>query len=138
MSGLHFMAVFSYKFLKSLYKSKSTVYYCIKALVQRHNRQEKPMMPTTKISIFMILALLLVSLSACSPKDEALPAQNVDPDAAHASVTLDFEKQSGYATNQFAVWVEDSQGNLLQTLYATRFTAGGGYRDRPDAIPQWI
>lgn len=54
------------------------------------------------------------------------------------AITFDFKKQSGYASNQFAIWVEDQDGNLLKTLYATRFTAKGGYAERPDAIPVWV
>jgi rhodanese-related sulfurtransferase len=54
------------------------------------------------------------------------------------SVSFDYVKQSGYASNQFAVWVEDMDGNHVKTLYATRYTADGGYRDRPDSIPLWV
>ena len=29
-------------------------------------------------------------------------------------------------------------GQLIKTLYATRFTANGGYKNRPDSIPVWV
>jgi hypothetical protein len=29
-------------------------------------------------------------------------------------------------------------GNYINTLYATGFTANGGYENRPDAIPAWV
>jgi hypothetical protein len=29
-------------------------------------------------------------------------------------------------------------GNYIQTLYATRWTANGGYRNRPDSIAIWV
>jgi len=42
------------------------------------------------------------------------------------------------ASNQFAVWVEDKNGNLIKTLYVTEFTANGGYKKRPDSLPEWV
>ncbi|MCL2058482.1 MAG: DUF2271 domain-containing protein [Oscillospiraceae bacterium] len=47
-------------------------------------------------------------------------------------------KQSGSASNQFAVWVEDMDGNYLQTVFATRWTANGGFKTRPDSIALWV
>lgn len=51
---------------------------------------------------------------------------------------VDYEKQSGYASNQFAVWIEDMDGGYIDTLYATEFTADGGYKNRPDSIATWV
>jgi hypothetical protein len=53
-------------------------------------------------------------------------------------ITFDYEKQSGSASNQFAVWIENMDGQLVKTLYATRYTANGGYKDRPDSIAVWV
>ena len=58
--------------------------------------------------------------------------------AGEVVITLDYEKQSGSASNQYAVWIEDIDGNLIKTLYATRYTANGGYRNRPDSIAIWV
>ena len=55
-----------------------------------------------------------------------------------AELSFSFTQQSGFATNQFAVWVEDSQGVYIKTLYATRFTANGGWKKRPSSIPLWV
>ncbi|MCL1849246.1 MAG: DUF2271 domain-containing protein [Clostridiales bacterium] len=85
-----------------------------------------------------------------SPAPSAqLPSVNPDAGGAQASqdgealtgaveIRFDFVRQSGYASNQFAVWIEDLDGDLVKTLYATRYTAGGGYKDRPDSIPIWV
>jgi hypothetical protein len=54
------------------------------------------------------------------------------------SVTFDFANQSGMASNQFAIWVEDANGTLVKTLYATRFTVNGGFKNRPDSIAIWV
>ena len=53
-------------------------------------------------------------------------------------ITFDYEKQSGSASNQFAVWIEDMDGNYLNTLYATKWTANGGFKSRPDSIAMWV
>ena len=52
-------------------------------------------------------------------------------------VTFDYARQSGSASNQHAVWIEDLDGNVVRTLYASRWTASGGYRTRPDSIALW-
>jgi len=36
------------------------------------------------------------------------------------------------------VWIEDADGNHVKTLYATRWTANGGYKTRPTSIPLWV
>ena len=53
-------------------------------------------------------------------------------------VTLDYTRQSGSASNQFAVWIEDMGGNLVKTLYVTQWTATGGYVTRPDSVALWV
>lgn len=78
------------------------------------------LIPTITVMIF------LVSLSAC--KNDNGQIEMSAPELGTLTVTFDFEKQSGYASNQFAVWIEDVDGNLINTLYATRFTATGGYK----------
>jgi hypothetical protein len=90
-----------------------------------------------KIVTLAITAILSIALCACSSGNE----RKEEPSASELgilTVTFDYEKQSGYASNQFAVWVEDMNGNLVQTLYATRYTANGGYKNRRDSIPAWV
>jgi len=55
-----------------------------------------------------------------------------------AEVALTFTRQSGAASNQFAVWVENAAGQYITTLYATRWTAAGGWQRRPTSIPVWV
>jgi len=55
-----------------------------------------------------------------------------------AELTFSFTRQSGAASNQFAVWIEDSSGRYIKTLYATRYTANGGWRRRDTSIPVWV
>lgn len=90
-----------------------------------------------KIFAAVLMVAVLGTLCACGAGG-GQAAQNVDTNAAHVQITFNFQRQSGYATNQFAVWVEDMQGNIVKTLYATSFTANGGYEKRPDALPLWV
>ena len=53
-------------------------------------------------------------------------------------ISFIFNRQGGSSSNQYAVWIEDNQGNLVKTLFATKFTAGGGWEKRPQSIPLWV
>ncbi|MDR0389729.1 MAG: DUF2271 domain-containing protein [Spirochaetaceae bacterium] len=75
---------------------------------------------------------LFVSLFSIS----GVAAQASSP--GRVEISFAYQRQSGFSSNQFAVWVEDAQGVLVKTLYATRFTATGGFRRRPESIPQWV
>jgi hypothetical protein len=113
----------------------------------------------------LILFILFASLSACAgrngeteptvtpitmPTAAPTPTPTPTPPAQtdeHTDITtasgevvisFDFVHQSGWASNQFAVWIEDMDGNYVCTLYATRWTAAGGYRTRPDSIFVWV
>jgi len=78
--------------------------------------------------------------------DAEPPAQAPDDDTSSAApmnlsgeviVSFDFVRQSGSASNQHAVWIEDLNGNIIRTLFASQWTANGGYRTRPDSIVTW-
>ena len=55
-----------------------------------------------------------------------------------AEISFTFTRQTGSASNQYAVWIEDANGQYIKTLYAARWTANGGYSRRPTSIPLWI
>jgi hypothetical protein len=88
---------------------------------------------TVKLLVASVLALAL--LAGCS---KAVPVRAPEHKNGLLTISLAYQKQTGYASNQFAVWVEDDHGAFVKTLYATRFTASGGYKTRPDAIPTWV
>ncbi|MCL2211904.1 MAG: DUF2271 domain-containing protein [Treponema sp.] len=76
--------------------------------------------------IFILTAIALTSI----------PAQQAAQ--AAAEITFNYTRLTGSASNQFAVWVEDAQGQHIKTLYTTRWTANGGYKTRPTSIPLWV
>ena len=53
-------------------------------------------------------------------------------------ITVSYERQSGRGSNQYAIWIENAQGQLVKTLFVTKFTAEGGYSFRPDCTPMWV
>lgn len=53
-------------------------------------------------------------------------------------INVDYEKQPGHGSNQWAVWVEDEAGYLVKTIFVTAFTADGGYTFRPNSLPLWV
>lgn len=83
----------------------------------------------------LVTAIILLSFAGCG---QAASSGSETPASDIVAISFDFEKQSGYASNQFAVWVEDEGGAMVKTLFATRFAAKGGYAERPDAIPVWV
>jgi hypothetical protein len=78
------------------------------------------------IALFAILCTLALSSAAAQTQPVA------------AEISFTYASQRGSGSNQFAVWVEDAQGNYVKTIYATRFTANGGWERRPLSLLQWV
>lgn len=58
---------------------------------------------------------------------------------AQIQIQFDYQHMPTIASNQFAVWVEDAEGNLVKTLYVTGFTGSRrGYRNRDISLPKWV
>lgn len=57
---------------------------------------------------------------------------------AELNIIIDYKKQEGPGSNQWAIWIEDSEGYLVKTLFVTGFTADGGYIPRPTCTPIWV
>ena len=57
--------------------------------------------------------------------------------ASRVEVTFDFHKKLKKATNQYVVWVENSKGELVRTLFVTSFTTGNGWTKRPSSLATW-
>ncbi len=61
-----------------------------------------------------------------------------DRSLGQLEISFDYNRATrDYANNQFAVWVEDMQGNLVTTLFVTQFTATKGWKIRKEALPTW-
>ena len=61
--------------------------------------------------------------------------------ALYADVDVDFEykEMSGFASNQFALWVENADGDVVKTLFVTDFTGiKRGYKKREQSLNNWV
>ena len=63
--------------------------------------------------------------------------------ASSVELSFNYQKQSGAGSNQWAVWVENSEGKVVRTLTVTSFTSKGrggrrGYTFRPTCVPTWV
>jgi len=86
--------------------------------------------------VLFIMAFCFAFLFSCAADQGSANPANADP--ARAEISFTFNRQSGSSSNQYAVWVEDSSGNFVKTLYATKYTANGGWERRPQSIPLWV
>ena len=53
-------------------------------------------------------------------------------------ISFSYNRMSGFSSNQFAVWIEEGNGKFVRTLFATKFTASGGWAKRAFSLPQWV
>ena len=54
-------------------------------------------------------------------------------------IEFDYNRMSTMASNQMALWVEDAEGTIVRTIFATNFTAGRrGYAFRDGALNHWV
>jgi hypothetical protein len=87
-----------------------------------------------KMKTYRIVGLCFIMLNLPAVLGPAQPV----PVVGTAEVSFTYNKQGGFASNQFAVWIEDSRGGHVKTLYATKFTATGGWKKRESSIPLWV
>lgn len=59
--------------------------------------------------------------------------------ASGIQVRFDYQRMSTIASNQFAVWIENNDGEIVRTLFVTDFTGvRRGYRNREMSLPRWV
>ncbi len=74
--------------------------------------------------------------ASCTPKPGSL------------ELSFQYNKQAGPGSNQYAVWIENEEGQVVKTLFVTEFTAKGrsrdgskparGYTYRTSCVPTWV
>ena len=81
----------------------------------------------------ILLALSLFALASVAASAQA----NASPGSVTISYTL-FHPH-WIASNQLAVWIENSQGAFVRTIFGTDFMARRkGYIKRPQSCPEWV
>lgn len=86
------------------------------------------------------LVLILTVCGLCMQSCNVTQAQNNKQQKHNGEqlhVSFNFNR-GGIASSQYAVWIEDAKGSLVRTLYATSFTAKGGYQFRKESLPTWV
>jgi hypothetical protein len=81
------------------------------------------------IFIIQFLNLLNIGINPLMTKEQA---------NKRFEISFSYKKLLLVASSQYAFWIEDIEGNYIDTLYVTRFTAQGGFRNRPKSIPLWV
>jgi hypothetical protein len=79
------------------------------------------------------IVLILVCICGCS-----IPFVADQEASGTVSITYILHRTPTSGSNQVAVWIEDEDGNYVKSLYATRFAADGGFKQRPDTLPEWV
>ncbi len=78
----------------------------------------------------------------------AVPAMGQGKKGKSLEVSFNYQKQAGAGSNQYAVWIENTKGECVKTLFVTSFTTKGrargnapaqrGYVMRPTCVPTWV
>ncbi len=98
-----------------------------------------------------ILAALLLAVPAIVLGIKASDKRQVngqDAKARKLEVSFNYQKQAGPGSNQYAVWIENAEGEVVKTLFVTAYTTKGrarageqpmrGYVKRPACVPTWV
>ena len=85
-----------------------------------------------------MMAAMLLSMPTMAQKGKAKSLE----------VSFNYQKQAGPGSNQYAVWIENEEGDVVKTLFVTSFTTKGrvrgseqpmrGYVKRPNCVPTWV
>jgi hypothetical protein len=81
----------------------------------------------------LALSFVFLLLANCNKSKESETAGKTV-----LTISVDYERQSGHGSNQYAVWIEDKDSVLVKTLFVTAYTADGGYKPRPACVPIWV
>lgn len=88
--------------------------------------------------LFIFLLILLTGCSNLQNKTVTGAAAKEQTATSAVKISFSYQKQDGFASNQVAVWIEDMQGKYVNTVYATQWTAKGGYEKRPNSLMLYV
>jgi hypothetical protein len=92
-----------------------------------------------KTIVIAILAALLMCTPSMAQKKGKVNS---------LEVSVNYQKQPGAGSNQYAIWIENEKGEFVKTLFVTAYTSKGrarggekaqrGYIVRPTCVPTWV
>ncbi len=85
----------------------------------------KKMKRISHVGVLLLLVIFSASLSFLKAKDDRVVFE------------FKYNRLARLASNQYALWIEDSQGRFVTTVFVTSFTAEKGYATREDSLPLW-
>ena len=90
------------------------------------------------MKLSMITILCITGLLFFTGNTEGKHSRDSDESQDEVQIIFEFSRQSMIASNQFAVWIEDMDGNIIKTVFVTNFTGEGGYNIRKNSLPIWV
>jgi hypothetical protein len=97
------------------------------------------------IAVTIAAVLLLASAVVVKRKNPLnfgisplVTAERREQTGRRLEISFAYDNLLSVASNQYAFWIEDMDGDYVDTLYVTRYTTGEGYRHRPQSIPKWV
>jgi hypothetical protein len=106
-----------------------------------------------KTTFIILLAIILLSILTCkSSKVQAPPAvYTYNSDTTGTEISIEFTRGSAFNHPLLAIWIEDQNGNFVQTLYVSESLGKGIFQHgdaksgkwmpgpvmRPAALPYW-
>ena len=88
----------------------------------------------------VVFTILVIIITSCSPQQKLeSKSETIITKPELINTKLEFEFTAGKAHNHptFAIWVEDPEGNYIETLYVTSFIASGTFKYGENKEGQW-
>lgn len=89
--------------------------------------------------IFLLMVFFFADPCAAADHDGSMEesANSFNRSSCEVVISYFLHIQPRMASNQFAIWIEDLDGNYVASVFATRYTALGGYKHRPLSLLEW-
>ena len=106
-----------------------------------------------KTIVFTMLITVLLSCTSQQKLDSKTETITTRPEVINTKLSFDFTAGKAHNHPTFAIWIEDLEGNYIETLYVTSYIASGNFGHseiepgkwknepgnvrRPAALPYW-
>ncbi|MFW6289630.1 MAG: hypothetical protein ACOC0R_01580 [Mariniphaga sp.] len=92
------------------------------------------------LRLYLFLFLPLLGIIGClSTRNQPATPSIIEttPENGVKKMEIDFQKGKAFNYPSFAVWVEDMEGNYIETLYVTSYVASGKFRYAERSPGKW-
>ncbi len=91
-----------------------------------------------KVYFFLFIPLLIIAGCLSQKKINTAPVIiRSTPENGTQELEIEFQKGKAFNHPSFAIWVEDVEGNYIETLYVTYYVAKGEFRYGETAAGKW-